>query len=339
MNQVIQQLLSQVYELEGLLLVLNRQHGEVPEFLCEMVHNKAAEIAALAPKCTPEIFVEAHEPDPADIPADTHIHDHDTVAVISPEVDDDIDADDMSSHDADIAIDAEEPEACDSESLPPHHFEEIDYDFQFADDDSSIDVIDTDDDAELLPDVDTDEVDDNVLFEDPVFDDTIHRDSAPVYDDVTDTASIDEPIYDAEPSFDEDNVVEVDDAPIYDAEPVYDEDNVEEVDDAPVYDDEPSFDDDCESIDVPIEEIVTVEEVLQRSISKNLSKAFTLNDHFRYRRELFGNSEMEMRNTINLVEAMNSFAEAEEYFYGDLEWDSESPEVKDFMTIIRNHFL
>ena len=34
-----------------------------------------------------------------------------------------------------------------------------------------------------------------------------------------------------------------------------------------------------------------------------------------------------------------AFDEAEEYFYGDLGWDKDSEEVKEFMTIIRNHFL
>ena len=47
----------------------------------------------------------------------------------------------------------------------------------------------------------------------------------------------------------------------------------------------------------------------------------------------------EMADAINLAEAMQTFDEAEEYFYGDLGWDKDSEEVKEFMTIIRNHFL
>lgn len=83
---------------------------------------------------------------------------------------------------------------------------------------------------------------------------------------------------------------------------------------------------------------VTVDEALQRNMSRDLKKAFTINDRFRYRRELFGNSDIEMNDALNLVEAMQSYAEAEEYFYDMLNWDKQSPEVTDFMAIIRNHF-
>lgn len=83
---------------------------------------------------------------------------------------------------------------------------------------------------------------------------------------------------------------------------------------------------------------VTVDDLLQRNMSRDLKRAFTINDRFRYRRELFGNSDVEMNDAISLVEAMQSYAEAEEYFYDMLNWDRESPEVADFMAIIRNHF-
>ena len=85
-------------------------------------------------------------------------------------------------------------------------------------------------------------------------------------------------------------------------------------------------------------ETVTVDALLQRNMSRDLKKAFTINDRFRYRRELFGNSDIEMNDALNLVEAMQSYSEAEEYFYDMLNWDKQSPEVADFMSIIRNHF-
>lgn len=80
-------------------------------------------------------------------------------------------------------------------------------------------------------------------------------------------------------------------------------------------------------------------EKLQRSRSKDLKSAFSLNDTFRFRRELFGNSAAEMTDALHMVEAMHSFDEAEDYFYGDLGWDRESDDVKEFMAIIKNHFL
>lgn len=86
-------------------------------------------------------------------------------------------------------------------------------------------------------------------------------------------------------------------------------------------------------------EPLRLDEKLQRSRSKDLKSALSLNDTFRFRRELFGNSAAEMTDALHMVEAMHSFDEAEDYFYGDLGWDRESDDVKEFMAIIKNHFL
>ena len=137
-----------------------------------------------------------------------------------------------------------------------------------------------------------------------------------------------EPIEEPEPI----EVPAAEDKPIFDDAPIDEEDAPldEEYEDDEEEDDDEVLDDDDEAL--------TLDEALQRSMSRDLRKAFSLNDRFRYRRELFGNSDVEMNDTLNLVETMHSYSEAEEFFYGDLEWDSESPEVKDFMAVIRNHF-
>ena len=137
-----------------------------------------------------------------------------------------------------------------------------------------------------------------------------------------------EPIEEPQPI----EVPAAEDKPIFDDAPIDEEDAPldEEYEDDEEEDDDEVLDDDDEAL--------TLDEALQRSMSRDLRKAFSLNDRFRYRRELFGNSDVEMNDTLNLVETMHSYSEAEEFFYGDLEWDSESPEVKDFMAVIRNHF-
>ena len=88
----------------------------------------------------------------------------------------------------------------------------------------------------------------------------------------------------------------------------------------------------------PDDQPLTLDEALQRDMTKALRQAFSLNDRYRYRRELFGNSDSVMNETLNLIEAMHSFDEAEDYFYNDLQWEHDSPEVADFMVIIKNHF-
>ncbi len=85
-------------------------------------------------------------------------------------------------------------------------------------------------------------------------------------------------------------------------------------------------------------EPIRLDEKLARQYSRDLRKAFSLNDRFRFRRELFGNSDAEMNDTLNLVEAMLNREEACDYFYHDLQWDRDNPEVIDFMAIIDKHF-
>lgn len=84
---------------------------------------------------------------------------------------------------------------------------------------------------------------------------------------------------------------------------------------------------------------LSIEEKLHRGIAKNMRSAFSLNDSIRFRRELFGNSQAEYNDALDMVQSMHSFGEAEEYFYDDLGWDPMNEEVKDFMEVVRKHFL
>lgn len=81
-----------------------------------------------------------------------------------------------------------------------------------------------------------------------------------------------------------------------------------------------------------------LDEKLAIDSSRDIRRAFTLNDRFRFRRELFENSEARFVDALDVISAMNSYDEAEEYFYDDLCWNPESDDVKDFMQIVYNHF-
>ncbi len=107
-------------------------------------------------------------------------------------------------------------------------------------------------------------------------------------------------------------------------------------DDDEATEEEPPEEDDEES--EHDDEDVRVDEKLQRTLSKNLRQAFSINDRFRFRRELFSNSDLDMNDAINMVESMRTFDEAEDYFYNDLGWDKSVPEVEEFMDIIKRHF-
>lgn len=66
----------------------------------------------------------------------------------------------------------------------------------------------------------------------------------------------------------------------------------------------------------------------------NLMKVFTLNDKFRFRRELFHGNENDFIDTLNLLSEMNSFKEAQEYLLGDMAWDKDDENVTYFLSIL-----
>ena len=257
MNPIVDKLLSQVYELEGLLLVINRHKGDVSPFIYEMIQKKAERIGELAPMFTAEAVEKWDKP-----------------------------------------TDYASPETKKEQGSTEEKTEV--FNNNKAESFDNIQDVDKVKDAEIIDDLEsfnnsTEQTTNEMDNVNPVTEEV----SPPEYFDESSNDYIDE-TDDSKSDFFPDETIE--------------EDNTD-------YDN------------------LTLDDVLQRNLSKDLSKAFSLNDRFRYRRELFSNSEIEMRNTLNLVEAMHSFSEAEDYFYGDLEWDKESPEVADFMTIIKNHFL
>lgn len=64
----------------------------------------------------------------------------------------------------------------------------------------------------------------------------------------------------------------------------------------------------------------------------------TINDKFRFRRELFANNEADLSEALQIAANMSSAEEIEDYFYNDLCFDAESEVVKDFMRIVTSKF-
>jgi hypothetical protein len=81
-----------------------------------------------------------------------------------------------------------------------------------------------------------------------------------------------------------------------------------------------------------------LDEMLTRREARDIRKAFTLNDKFRFRRELFANNDAQFAETLNLLSAMQNLDEAIEYLRDDLGWDMDNDDVKDFVNIVNNHF-
>lgn len=117
------------------------------------------------------------------------------------------------------------------------------------------------------------------------------------------------------------------------------EDNQEEVEDNDSSDDI----DDCSEPDIEVEFDCVDVDVNQSAFALktrgDIRKMFTLNDNFKFRRELFENSQERYAQALTDIEQMDSMAQAEKYFYNELNWDKENPEVNEFMAIISVYFL
>ena len=262
------QLLKQVLELEGLILVAQQRGEETPLAVHQLISEKAAQIGA---------FAAAEKP--ADEPAKQNAID----ALPDDEPDDDITLEfvDEDADTTDEDADAADTAAADEEPQP----------------EPEVTVV-VDDEPEVVVEV----VPEPEPAEEP--------EAEPQPEPEPEPESIEEEATTQEAA-DAESEPEI----AADAEPVT-------ADDFTTVDDEP----------------VRLDEALQRNMVKDLHHAFSLNDRFRYRRELFGNSDQVMEETLNHIGSMATFDGAENYFYNDLEWEYDSPEVADFMVIIKNYF-
>ncbi len=74
-----------------------------------------------------------------------------------------------------------------------------------------------------------------------------------------------------------------------------------------------------------------------RCAGEALLKAFTLNDKFRFRRELFAGDDDDFSSTLVLLAQMPSYEEASDYLFHDLLWDRRDENVQAFMEILKAH--
>lgn len=70
-----------------------------------------------------------------------------------------------------------------------------------------------------------------------------------------------------------------------------------------------------------------------------LRTMFTINDLFKFKRELFGNSDTDMNEVFDMIASFSSYDEASEYFYGYLCWPKDNEQVAEFMEIIEKYFV
>ena len=334
MNMSIEKMLSHVYEIEGLMLVTRRLGEEnTPDVITNKMHRKVRELAEM---CGLHMTAEAPAaPEPVEKPVASEPSEVSEISEVSensensensePEQpaapaadslpDQDYDADETWQHDNGeefnevFKVNYEEPE---------HESSQVPVADREPDDDITVEFIEAPDEPE-------DEAPEN---SEPATQEPAP--SMPVPPPFKLPEMSDEPVPEPDPAV----VPEAEDEPDITVEFIEAEDEViPEPEDMPLPPVPTEFPE-VEETAAPLR----VDEKLQRSLSKDIRKAFSLNDRFRFQRELFAGSSRAMDTAIENIEAMRSYGNAELYFFTQLGWDRDNEVVKDFMSIVRNHF-
>lgn len=83
---------------------------------------------------------------------------------------------------------------------------------------------------------------------------------------------------------------------------------------------------------------VSLNEILEKKSLSDFRKAFSLNDRFRFRRELFGGDEERMNRAIAELNEIHSYEESIAYLHNTLCWNIEDEAVADFLKRIEKRF-
>ena len=71
---------------------------------------------------------------------------------------------------------------------------------------------------------------------------------------------------------------------------------------------------------------------------QDIRKAISLGDRFLFQRELFGGKGEIMQQTLDKINTMTTFAEAEQYINDNFGWDKEQSSYELFMNVLRRRF-
>ncbi len=83
---------------------------------------------------------------------------------------------------------------------------------------------------------------------------------------------------------------------------------------------------------------LNVEQMLARKAGEDLRKLFTINDRFRYARELFNGNMESLLSTLEKLNNYTHISEAENYLRDNLYLDTDNEEVKEFLEVIAPHY-
>ena len=84
---------------------------------------------------------------------------------------------------------------------------------------------------------------------------------------------------------------------------------------------------------------VSLSDMLEKKNLSDFRKALSLNDRFRFRRELFGGNDEKMNKAIADLNDISSYEESVTYLNDELKWNVEDEAVADFLKLLEKRFL
>lgn len=89
---------------------------------------------------------------------------------------------------------------------------------------------------------------------------------------------------------------------------------------------------------IPHKSSISLNDILEKKNLSDFRKAFSLNDRFRFRRELFGGNEEKMNKAIADLNDLSSYEESVTYLNKVLNWNIEDASVADFIKLLEKRF-
>ncbi|MDR0811097.1 MAG: hypothetical protein LBN23_02305, partial [Paludibacter sp.] len=71
----------------------------------------------------------------------------------------------------------------------------------------------------------------------------------------------------------------------------------------------------------------------------DIKQAISIGDRFRFQRELFANNGEDMNKTLNYINQLATFDEAEVFLKSKYRWDDENETATDFLNIVKRKFI
>ena len=311
----LQQILSIVYEVEGLLLLAQSKGNDTPNEIYDLIKEKLNMISQSFP--SKEIISDNYE----SINQDSESEDERSHGNLEDDYDEEYsyETEEERSH-GNLEDDYDDEYSYESEEERSHGNLEDDYDnLNYVEPENEHSPVEIEDIDKYTPsEIEADNEDNSII-----------TDYEPIETQIKDESENDDFI--EESDIESVEIVSEDIFESIDSETEELDDDIIELDDIDSYDD-------IEDDNTVLSEPITIEEKLAIQNTRDLRTAFTINDRFRFKRELFGNKDTELADALNMISAMSSFAEVQEYFFEDLEWDKDNPEVIDFLKIISNYF-